>query len=138
MQAWDGFADFLKAHLAFENEYILPGAEALQLKLRWGILVYSKEHEKLLAMLSDIHAALCHYHGLQGRERRLGLLSLLEREQSLYHVMEHHEQREEQDLFLHLDQFGEKLKQEWQRREEKLFLRYQTVKEQLKYFLQSS
>ena len=137
MLAWQAFAEFLAQHLAFENATVIPGVQAMGVTLRWDFVVYTKEHEKLQAMVVDMQEMLDDYNRMQGRTKRLGLLSLLDRQQSLYHVMEHHEEREEKDLFTHLEALDASAINVWQKKEKELFAQFGPLKEQLKVLLHS-
>lgn len=95
------FSDYLSAHLRFEDEHLFPLVD--QALLRWQLVVYQKEHQKIMQLLQQIDALLSSYVTLQGREKRLALLELLEQQSRFVHVLEHHEQREESDVFLQVD-----------------------------------
>lgn len=135
-QAFSVFADFLQQHLQFENAVLLPVLHHAD--LRWGIHVYAKEHEKMQKMLRDVETLLQHFCRLQGREKRLALLDMLDKEQSFYHLMEHHEQREEQDLFLHLEKLESSAIRQWLLVEEALHKRHDSFKQHLKQFLENA
>lgn len=99
------FSTYLKTHLAFEDDDLLPLMVGQTAKaLRWQPLVYQKEHEKIVQLLHINFRLLQSYLRLQGREKRLALLELLAKQNQFEHVLEHHEQREESDLFLLLKQ----------------------------------
>ena len=128
------FAETLHAHIHFENSYLLSSTQ--QLELRWLPTVYLKEHEKLLQMLGQLIERLKSYTQLQGRKKRLALLEVLDSEQTLLHVMEHHEEREEQDLFVQmLNIETEGVLPEWLTIEAELQGKHQVFKEQLKQLL---
>lgn len=110
------FADYLKAHLLFEEQHLFSlFSDSTKQVLRWQPLVYQKEHEKLLQLLAKNIAMLQSYSKLVGREKRLALLELLAKQNQFEHVLEHHEQREESDLFPALTelQTTEQLNQHW-------------------------
>ena len=66
-------------------------------ELNWPVKVYRKEHDKIIDLMQKLQS-LCHrYFESQGREKRLMCLELIEKQVTLRHVVEHHEQREEQD-----------------------------------------
>lgn len=138
LQAFSAFSVFLREHLNFENTWLLPAMQVMQVELRWPLTVYEKEHEKLLHKLERQNNALAQYLEMQGRRRRLALLSLLDLEQSLYHVMEHHEQREEKDLFNHLQQLDGEVTAVWEALEVQLLDHYGPLKEQLKAMLENA
>lgn len=125
------FADYLRAHLLFENEKVFTlfvGREAGA--LRWQVLVYQKEHEKLLQLVNKNQQFLLSYVQLKGREKRLALLELLAMQNQLEHVLEHHEQREESDMFQVLSaqntEHLEHLAEQWQAKEQQCLSPYQT------------
>lgn len=140
----DVFADYLHQHIDFENNALLPlfnldsvVDEAEAIALRWQPGVYLKEHKKLLTILQKQQQQLRAYIKLQGRRKRLALLEVLDAESTFIHVMEHHEQREEQDLFvqmqiLELDSIG----LEWQKVDVELDEKYRDYKNQLKIVLE--
>lgn len=97
--AFDGFQAYLLAHLRFENNNLLSQDVH---DLRWAVKVYRKEHDKLEQMLEKSVSLLRGYYLLEGRRKRVALLEVLDFQRSFLHVMEHHEEREEQDLFLKL------------------------------------
>lgn len=126
MQAYDAFMSYLQKHIQFENQYLLN-----DMRLndgRWPLEVYRKEHDKLDAMLVRLSQMLVDYQRLQGRRKRLALLELLDYEQTLRHVMEHHEEREEMDLFSHVM----KVNADWQTTNLQLQMRYADLKNLLK------
>lgn len=107
--AFNGFYTYLREHLQFENTHLLLGDKPL----RWSLKVYKKEHDKLLLMAEKADKQLTSFYGMSGRKKRLALLVVLERQSTFMHVLEHHEEREEQDLFLHIPDDSE-LFQQWQ------------------------
>ena len=135
IQAFQGFVIFLKTHLQFENNYILS-LQTLEESLRWPIKVYQKEHDKLLKMLDKTTNLLNEYYLLSGRRKRLALLEVLDYQSTFLHVMEHHEEREEQDLFLYLPVSSETLAA-WQQCESELSA-FNKTKDALKQFLSAA
>lgn len=135
--AFLAFTEYLHAHLEFENQHLLNSVVMTKMPLRWAIPVYEKEHEKLQKMLAKLAMYLQHYYALTGRDKRLALLVLLDEEQTLRHVMEHHEQREEQDLFLHLPD-SVVANEEWRDINAMLDNKYSVLKKRLKLALGDS
>lgn len=130
------FSAYLNKHIEFENTFVLPVIGFTD-QLRWSVTVYEKEHGKLIRMLDGIQQMLVSYAVLQGREKRLALLELLEKEQSFYHLLEHHEQREEQDLFDHLQQLEPSAHEQWMQVEEALCQSFTALKQSIKQYLES-
>lgn len=113
------FSAYLQAHLEFEDCHMFPLFVSERAKtLRWQPLVYQKEHEKIVQLLELNLALFNSYLGFEGREKRLALLELLAKQNQFEHVLEHHEQREESDMFLQLKHLSEKelegLAEHWQ------------------------
>jgi hypothetical protein len=135
--AFLAFTEYLQAHLEFENEYLLNVQVMTGIPLRWPLDVYQKEHAKLDKILAKLAGYLQHYYGLAGREKRLALLAVLDEEQTFRHVMEHHELREEQDLFSHLpDSLA--LHELWSDMQVRLVDKYAALKERLKLLLEEA
>lgn len=101
--AFSQFARHLQQHIGFENQVVLAAMQTEATALRWRPDLYLKEHDKIEKMLARLERLLSSYYRLAGRRKRLALLELVEIEQTLKGVMEHHEQREETDLFLHME-----------------------------------
>lgn len=121
LELFQAFSAYLIAHISFEDQYLFPLLDPEQ--ARWKPIVYQKEHEKIIQLLQQAQALLNSYIHLQGREKRLALLELLEQQSRFVHVLEHHEQREESDLFLLIDQLVEPAKRQtleqlWQSQEQ--------------------
>lgn len=134
-QAFSAFSDVLKQHIQFENEYLLSDVASTDFsQLRWQPNVYLKEHDKVLDLLAKAQLMLNQYFEAKGRMKRLLLLELLEREGRMRHVIEHHEQREEQDLFLHIADQHE----QWFKFYEPLRLQHEPLRQTLKALLQES
>jgi hypothetical protein len=129
------FSTYLYRHIEFENTFVLPAIGFSDL-LHWSVTVYEKEHEKLIRMLDGIQQMLARYYLFSGREKRLALLELLEKEQSFLRVMEHHEQREGQDLFDHLPQLDASVHEQWLQVQETLFLSSDELKQSIKKYLE--
>lgn len=96
--------------------------------------VYRKEHDKIERLLVNVEEQLKQYLLETGRKKRLHLLELLEKQSTLRHMLEHHEQREEQDIFLHLT---DDVLAPWQVIQQSLDNSYTPLKEQLKKLLAS-
>jgi hypothetical protein len=137
-QAFAAFEHYLMTHITFENDHVLSALQNAHGNLRWNITVYEKEHEKLLVMLGALKNLLASYYLLKGREKRLALLEVLDKQQSFYHVMEHHEEREEQDLFMHLHLIDVSVEELWLKVESELFEKYNTNKQSLKILLEQA
>lgn len=134
-QAYKAFDDFLRQHIQFENEYLLSDLASTDFsQLRWQPNVYLKEHDKVLDLLTNVQVMLHQYFEAKGRIKRLLLLELLEWEGRMRHVIEHHEQREEQDLFLHIADQHE----QWFNLYEPLRLQHEPLRQVLKALLQDS
>lgn len=103
LKSYAVFHDYLTTHLHFENLQLFPLIEQLA-TLKWPIAVYYKEHDKLLKLLANNQSMLQDYCLLSGRKKRIALLDVLDSQRVFRQVMEHHEEREESDLFLHIDQ----------------------------------
>ena len=129
-----GFSDYLTTHIEFENNRLFPAVDASQ--LRWPVAIYLKEHDKVLAFLTKVTRFFEQYVSLSGREKRLFLLEVLDAQSSFYHLLEHHEEREEQDIFDGIvDNDG--LIEQWQSLQTALTARYSTNKTRLKTFLET-
>lgn len=131
-QGFLAFADILKQHMDFENNYIFTEVCKLKAPSRWDMHVYRKEHEKIEKLLLNVQEQLQAYLSSSGRMKRLHLLELLEKQSTLRHVLEHHEQREEQDIFL---QLTDDVLKPWQQVEQGLERQYKGLKQQLKQLL---
>lgn len=138
-QCFVAFADYLKAHLQFEDNNLFPLLEKQGLNSRWPLLVYSKEHEKIIALLNKNRDLLADYTKMQGREKRLALLTLLDNQRSFNNVMEHHEEREEMDLFLLLNGFDTAaLSLQWQQIEQALEQQYKNIDQRIDAYLRDT
>ena len=99
-QTFAAFSNYLTAHIHFENSALYTSIADEALPLQWPLRVYEKEHEKILAMLEKNQQMVNEYMAMRGREKRFALLELLDTQGSFLHVLEHHEEREEKDLFV--------------------------------------
>ncbi|HEX6549896.1 MAG TPA: hemerythrin domain-containing protein [Gammaproteobacteria bacterium] len=90
----------LTRHIEIEESLLLPRCEAISVSIRWQSKVYRAEHQRIGQLLErNIH------HLAQARQRGMtpaGLIGLLDEEKTLKHVLEHHHEREEKDLFTEL------------------------------------
>ena len=131
----EAFTELLTAHMAFENSHLLAsGAETEFGRMRWAASVYLHEHEKILQLVAAVERLFSRWHAEErSRSRRLLLLELLERQLTLRHVIEHHEQREEQDLF----ELIAETSAEW-RQVEELLLGHAALKREIADFLTRS
>lgn len=96
------FREVLMGHLQQENAALLPRFEALGLKGQWPLLVYQKEHEKIVQLLDKTSAWLERLPTGPHNARR-NILAVLEYQRTLKNVIEHHEEREEKGLLPELD-----------------------------------
>ncbi len=86
----------LRLHIEQEEQVLLPAVGAAAERLRWPPRLYHGEHRKLESLLRAIGRELWARRG--GMSRR-EVIELIEREKTFKHVTEHHNLREEQDLF---------------------------------------
>lgn len=99
LQALKNFQRILLFHLDFEEQRLLKHNNGAT---RWSVSVYQKEHDKLKLQLQKLIVKSQSYLDFSGRKKRYALISLIEDQLRFYHLLEHHEEREEQDLFLFL------------------------------------
>jgi hemerythrin-like domain-containing protein len=92
----------LELHIEVENTQLFPAYEQWLTDGRWPLLVYQKEHEQLLKMLTKSRAMVADLSG-SGSKLRQQILALLDYQRSLKNVVEHHEEREEQGMLPELD-----------------------------------
>lgn len=135
-QCFQAFSLYLTEHMQYEDTVLFPAFLRAEHSLQWAINVYQKEHDKLRKMLHENQIMLDEYLAMQGRVKRLALLELLNKQRTFAHVMEHHEQREEQDLFLKLDEvtLDDALRQ-WHQLEQKLKMQTQTLAKEVDAYL---
>lgn len=100
LRAFDAFADALRAHLASEERLLLPRLDAVAAP-HWASRVYQLEHDRIRLLLNHqrtrlVHAAAPVADAAAGRARALALIDAIH---PLRHLLEHHQQREEQALF---------------------------------------
>lgn len=86
----------LRCHIRFEEEHLLPRSEHVQ-SMRWPANVYRAEHRRIEQLMAKAAERLTN-------EQRRGitaavLISLLDEERALKHLLEHHHEREEKGLF---------------------------------------
>ena len=87
-----------------ENRHLLPLLDACSAP-RWGGHVYRAEHDKLLALARSYAQTLdraCQDAPSDAEGARRRALALIDAAHPLRHVLEHHEQREEQGMLLEL------------------------------------
>ena len=141
-QAWQTFTGYLQKHLNFESTEFLQNAWLADLELQWPVIVYQKEHEKLEQLLKKQGIRLESYYQLAGRKKRLALLEVVDKALTLQHVMEHHEQREEQDLLIQLEGLDkekkETIQQQWLQLNSALEQENIVLKQQLNEMLNES
>ncbi|SRR5690554_2282225 len=135
-QCFAAFADYLSTHMQFEDSVVFPLVQEHAIATQWPMLVYSKEHEKIYTLLDKNTALLDDYTRMRGREKRIALLELLEKQRSFSHVMEHHEEREEQDMFVLLNAAKTaSLSQQWHAIEHALNEKHRAFDKQIDSYL---
>lgn len=90
----------LTRHIEIEERLLLPHCEAVAAAIRWQATVYRAEHQRIGQLLEKNIR-----HLAQARQRGMtpaGLITLLDEEKTLKHVLEHHHEREEKGLFTEL------------------------------------
>lgn len=105
------FRSVIESHIHTENDLLFPlferycsNSDSADKKARWPIMLYQKEHDKLVDMLDKSQAMLDKLIDYpEGRARRRATLSVLEYQKALKNVVEHHEEREEMALLPELD-----------------------------------
>jgi hemerythrin-like domain-containing protein len=86
----------LRRHMRVEEEHLLSRCEHAQ-AVRWPAKVYRAEHRRIEQLMER---AAEHLTNAQRREITPAvLLSLLDEERTLKHLVEHHHEREEKGLF---------------------------------------
>ena len=106
--AFARFAALLDAHLFAEESELLPRLAALPAP-RWAPALYLAEHAKLRQLCARYTKTLA---GAEARTpataalRRRQALDLIDALHPLRHVLEHHQQREEQGLLAELEAAG--------------------------------
>lgn len=95
----DEYGARLSRHIELEERYLLPQCPTAG-RVRWPAKVYSAEHRRIEQLLKQARERLA-------RERQHGitnaaLISLLDSERTLKHLVEHHHEREEQALLCEL------------------------------------
>lgn len=97
------FRAMISAHIDAENTWLLPRLDALA-QARWPALLYRKEHDKILDMLTNVDAKMRLLEGKTAQDYRRTVLALLDYERAFKNVIEHHEEREEVAMLRELDQ----------------------------------
>jgi len=95
-QLLEDYGRRLRGHIRLEEEHLLPHCEHAQ-GVRWPAKVYRAEHRRIEQLLKKAAERLTN-------AQRLGitptvLISLLDEERTLKHLLEHHHEREEKGLF---------------------------------------
>ncbi|MGD8429254.1 MAG: hypothetical protein PVH31_02500 [Ectothiorhodospiraceae bacterium] len=96
LEAYDLWADRLRFHIQLENRLVLPLLVPLDAEAQWPSRVYYAEHERLLRLVDKQRRRLAATADAPSRRQ---VIALLDRENTLKHVGEHHELREEEALF---------------------------------------
>lgn len=86
----------LRCHMRLEEEHLLPHCEHVQ-AVRWPTNVYRAEHRRIEQLMKKAAERLTNAqrHGITPAV----LISLLDEERTLKHLLEHHHEREEKGLF---------------------------------------
>jgi hemerythrin-like domain-containing protein len=95
----DEYGQSLLRHIDFEERNLLPRCDAVG-SARWSSAVYRAEHRRIEQLLCKATDRLRH-----ARESEITpavLISLLDEERTLKHLIEHHHEREEKALFVEL------------------------------------
>ena len=100
------FRAMISAHIDAENTWLLPRLDAL-VQARWPALLYRKEHDKILDMLTNVDAKMRLLEGKTAQDYRRTVLALLDYERAFKNVVEHHEEREEMAMLRELDQHAD-------------------------------
>ncbi len=104
LACFDVFAMRLRDHLAREESMLFPVLATLPAP-RWGVQVYLAEHDRLRLLLNKHRGRLTGARSSPAADpkaRRARSLSLLDAAHSLRHVLEHHQQRETDTMFVEL------------------------------------
>ena len=90
----------LRRHIELEERYLLPYCAETKAPGRWPARVYALEHRRLEELLNkaSTRLAIARRRGVQPA----ALITLLDQEHALKHMLEHHHQREDQALFTEL------------------------------------
>lgn len=90
----------LHRHIELEERFLLPYCADGKTPGRWPARVYALEHRRLEELLDKAatRLAIARRRGVQPA----ALVALLDQEHTLKHVLEHHQQREDQALFAEL------------------------------------
>ena len=90
----------LTAHIDLEEQLLFPLHESRQ-TVRWATDLYRKEHRKIETLAAAAGERLADIPP-PGRAYARWAIALLDRQRTLKHVLEHHEQREEQALLIEI------------------------------------
>lgn len=92
----EDYAGHLRCHIELEERYVLPHGGHRK-ALRWPIEVYRAEHRRIEQLLDNAAQRL--ERACATRITAATIISLLDEERTLKHLIEHHHDREEQGLF---------------------------------------
>jgi len=99
---WFGqFTELLAQHLLLEEQTVFPKLSHISEAL-WPASLYLKEHDKLRELAKRSQDKLQELANIDSEQLSLAILKQLEYEHKLKHVLEHHQQREEQGVFAEL------------------------------------
>lgn len=103
---FNAFKELLALHIYHEDEVLLPVFSRIGDIKRWPGTLFSGEHRKLEGFLERIELALDKL-GDPTPENAAEIIEVLDVEGGLKRLMEHHDEREQQCLFVVLDQVTE-------------------------------
>lgn len=86
----------IELHIAHEEEDVLPLYARAETQ-RWPAEMFTGQHKKLLALLDRIEPMLASLRRVDGWRR--GVITALETETTLKHLLEHHHLAEDQALY---------------------------------------
>lgn len=87
----------MQRHIELEERYLLPPSDTAATGMRWGDEVYRAEHRRIMLLLERIVERVM--RAARRGARAAGLITLLDQERTLKHLIEHHHHREEMALF---------------------------------------
>lgn len=93
----------LLRHIDFEEQHLLSRSDAVG-NARWPSAVYRAEHRRIEQLLRKAADRLSRARGSEITPAVL--ISLLDEERTLKHLLEHHHEREEKALFVELRDAG--------------------------------
>jgi len=116
-ESWQAFHQGLLLHIKFEDECLFSQQYFSDEQWQWRCLVYQKEHQKIIKLLEGLDHKINHFLQLDkeralaqfpqsswSRVQRLMILALIEQSIQLRHVLEHHEEREEKDALIFIQE----------------------------------